>query len=99
MSENGLESAKKHGCAPLGCLIIIVAIVAVIFYFLVKPALEKRGITVEAIEDKITNAEATIDVAGDQVNELHEQATDKLDQLKHGAKEKMPKVPIRLYQD
>ena len=92
MSENVQEPGKKHGCAPLGCLIIIIAIAAVLFYFLAKPALEEHGITVDAMKEKLVNAEEKIDLAG-------EQAGDKLDQLKQQTKEKMPKIPVKLYQD
>ncbi len=92
MSENVQEPGKKHGCAPLGCLIIIIAIAVVLFYFLVKPALEERGITVNAMKEKLANTEETIDIAG-------EQASDKLEQLKQQTKEKMPKIPVKLYQD
>ena len=36
MSEQASGENKKYGCAPLGCLIIVIAIAVVIFYFLIK---------------------------------------------------------------
>jgi hypothetical protein len=110
MSENRQESEKKRGCAPLGCLIIIIAIAVILFYLLVKPALEERGITVDSLKAKLANtgdearnnlsaAEEQIGSAGEQAEELQEQTSDKLRELKQQAEEKLSKAPIRLYEE
>ena len=110
MSEKDSGEKKRRGCAPLGCLIIIIAIAAVLFYFLLKPALAERGITVDAMQEKITTtgdsvrakisaAEGKLNSASEQAADLHEQTTDRLYELKDDVKEKMPKAPIKLYEE
>ena len=110
MSEKDSGENKRGGCAPLGCLIIIIAIAAVLFYFLVKPVLEERGFSVEAMQakilvskekvrDNISAAEVRLNSASDQAIELREQTTDHLYELKQDVKEKLPKTPIKLYEE
>lgn len=110
MSEKTAGTAKKRGCAPLGCLIIIIAVGASLVYFIVKPALAKRGITVETVKEQFThtsdkvrdNIAITKDKLNDakaQADKLHEQTTDKLHDLKQSTAEKLPTAPIRLYEE
>lgn len=110
MSENMHKSEEKRGCAPLGCFIIIIAIAAVLFYFLIKPKLEERGITVasmqekivttgDKVQDNISTIEGQLNNANEQAVNLREQTTETLDELSEDVKEKMPKAPIKLYEE
>ena len=104
------KSEEKRGCAPLGCFIIIIAIVAVLFYFLIKPRLDERGITAASMQEQITTtgdkvrdnisvAEGQLSNANEQTVDLSEQTTETLDELRADIKEKMPKAPIKLYEE
>ena len=110
MGEQASGENKKYGCAPLGCLIIVIAIAVVIFYFLIKPKLEKRGISFAALQEKINVtrqqvgdnilvAKGHLNSAGEQATDIQEATTDRLYEIKQDVKEKMPKGAVKLYED
>jgi hypothetical protein len=110
MSGQTSGENKKYGCAPLGCLIIVIAIAVIIFYFLIKPKLEEGGISFAALQEKITVARSqvsdNISAAQGHLNSAGEQATDikaatneRFYEIKQDIEEKMPKEAIKLYED
>jgi len=77
--------SKKTGSScgfSIGCLIIIVAIAAVIFFLFVKPALDDAGYSYDNLEEKILDIK---DHASDTINktgELYQDGKEKYEDIK-----------------
>ena len=87
-TESGGHPPSGIGCGGwLGLLILILAAAAVIFYFVVRPKLEERGVDVggkleEAGEEARTLGRRTVDAVHDKYREMRDGVPALLDQAK-----------------
>lgn len=84
--------SKKTG-NPLGfsvgCLVIIIAVAAVIFFLFIKPALDEGGYSYDDLKDKILDLK---DQANDTINrtdEIYQDGKEKYEEIKDTTDEKI----------
>ena len=73
----------------IGCLIIIIAVGAVIFFLFIKPALDDSGYSYDDLKDKILDLK---DQANDTINrtdEIYQDSKDKYEEIKEKTDEKV----------
>ena len=86
------SDSKKTGNPlgfSIGCLIIIIAVGAVIFFLFIKPALDDSGYSYDDLRDKILDLK---DQANDTINrtdEIYQDSKDKYEEIKEKTDEKV----------
>lgn len=111
------QKDNKHdggGCGQMiGCLILIAAVLAVVIYFIVRPEMEERGITLDSLKnqtldlkdqiaEKVDATRNSIEEAGDKASDMKENVEDKIQDLKdtgERVKENIPEAPAQLYEE
>jgi hypothetical protein len=96
-----MAEAKKGGSTfgeIIGCMILVIAILAIVFWFLVVPKMEEAGYSLSNIQEKATTisenvvktvrntSENTKDIKNDTIekgNEAKENIKDTADEIKH----------------
>ncbi|MFA6103427.1 MAG: hypothetical protein WCV67_10695 [Victivallaceae bacterium] len=79
-----MADAKKSGNVfgeVVGCLILVIAVLVVLFWFLLKPKLEEAGYSFSGISEKASNIK-------ESVSETFSNATDKYRDTKNKVKDK-----------
>ncbi len=72
-----------------GCMILVIAIVFVLFWFLLKPKLEEAGYSFSGISEKASNAKDTISAT---FREATDKYLDTKDKVKNSADETNTKI-------
>ena len=83
-AKNDSDSQKTgNSCGfSLGCLIIIIAILAIIFFIFLKPALEDAGYTYGDLEDKFFALKDKTSATFEKTDQLLEQGKEKYENIK-----------------
>jgi len=104
-----MAEAKKSGNVfgeVVGCLILVIAVIVVLFWFILKPKLEEAGYSFSGISEKASNIKETVSEtfsnAADKyrdtkskVNDKTDEAKDKIDETVDGMKKNnSSKTPI-----
>jgi hypothetical protein len=104
-----MADAKKSGNIfgeVVGCLILVIAVIVVLFWFILKPKLEEAGYSFSGISEKASNIKEsvseTFNNAADKyrdtkskVNDKTDEAKDKIDDTVDGIKKSnSSKTPI-----
>jgi hypothetical protein len=70
----------------VGCLILVIAIIAVLFWFILKPKLEEAGYSFSGISEKASNIKETVSEtfsnAADKYRDTKNKVKDKTDEAK-----------------
>ena len=83
-AKNDSDSQKTgNSCGfSLGCLVIIVAVLAIIFFIFLKPALENAGYSYGDLEDKLFDLRDKTSETLEKTDQLLEQGREKYENIK-----------------
>ncbi|MDD5599292.1 MAG: hypothetical protein PHV82_15200 [Victivallaceae bacterium] len=86
---NSSDSVKTgNSCGfSLGCLVIVVAAGAVIFFLFIKPALEGAGYSCEDLIDKVFDFKEKAGSAISRSKAIYKDGKDKYEEVKNGAED------------
>lgn len=73
----------------IGCLIIIIAVGAVIFFLFIKPALDDAGYSYDDLKDKIFDLKDQASDAINKTDEIYQDGKDKYEEIKDKTGEKI----------
>lgn len=73
----------------IGCLIIIIAVGAVIFFLFIKPALDDAGYSYDDLKDKIFDLKDQASDAINKTDEIYQDGKDKYEEIKDKTDEKI----------
>ena len=84
-----MAEGKKSGNAfgeIVGCLILVITIIAVLFWFILKPKLEEAGYSFSGLSEKASNLKETVSgtfsSAADKYRDTKSKVKDKTDEAK-----------------
>lgn len=88
-SSKDTESKKTgNSCGfSIGCLVIIAAVSAVIFFLFIKPALEENGYTLEDIKERFLDFKDKARDTFEQTRDAYEDSKEKYQQAKENTEE------------
>ena len=94
-----MAEGKKTGnvfSEVLGCLILIIAVIAVLVWFILKPKMEEAGYSFAGISEKASNIKdkvsETVRDAADKYKDTKDKVKDKTDEAKENISEKVEEV-------